>query len=80
VDQENVVSTVEGVIDGVTHKASYFIDQSVIHAVINGKNYRSPIGPAGANATVKALLNAMVSEQNRKLNAALGWRRVLSKH
>lgn len=79
-EEGNRINNVEAIIDGTTHNASYFVEQNVIHALINGKTYLSPIGPAGAKETVKALLTAMVLEQNRKLGAARGWHRVIRKH
>jgi len=80
VEQRNLVNNVDAVVDGAIHRATYFVEQNVIHAKINGRTYLSPIGPLGAKETVRALLNAMVLEQNRKLNAAQGWRRVLRNH
>jgi hypothetical protein len=80
VEQGNIVSDAEVLIDGITHTAPYFVERDVIHAVINGKTYLSPIGPAGAKETVRALLTAMVLEQNRKLKAVRGWKRALREY
>lgn len=78
-EEGNHINNVEAVVDGTTHDASYFVEQNVIHALINGKTYLSPIGPAGAKETVKSLLTAMVLEQDRKVNAARGSQRTLRK-
>lgn len=78
-EQENLVTEVEVLVNGIPHTAIYFVEQDVIHAVINKKTYLSPIGPAGADETVKALLTAMVLEQDRKVNVARGWQRTLRK-
>lgn len=74
-EEKNRFAGVEAVVAGTAHMATYYVERNVIHAVINGKTYLSPIGPAGAKETVRALLTAMVLEQNRKLGAARGWHR-----
>lgn len=47
---------IEAQIDGVDYKATYFLEEAVLHVVINGKTYSCLATPLTAEATVRAMM------------------------
>lgn len=71
---ENVVLEVAVTHEGAEHKASYFIENGVIHANINGKNLRLPHGHVPVEQTVRAVLIGMLERQGRLAARVRGYR------
>jgi hypothetical protein len=64
-ERESVVQTVEVTHAGQVHRASYFIEGSIIHADVEGLRLVTPVGNGSAADMVKAMLAGRVLQANR---------------
>lgn len=72
-ERECLVQTVEVTHGGETHRAIYFVENSIIHAQIGGHTMLSPLGNAPAANTVRALLTEYLIQRRRVMNQAERW-------
>ena len=72
-EREGLVQTVEVKYGGSVHRASYFVEHSIIHAQVSGHLMLSPRGNISAADTVKALLTGRLFQQRRVANQAKRW-------
>lgn len=72
-ERECLVQTVEVTHGGQVHRATYFIENHIIHAQIGDHAVSNPIGTGSAAATVKALLTAHLNRRSRVKDQARRW-------
>ncbi|WP_332700541.1 hypothetical protein [Devosia sp.] len=72
-ERECLVQTVEVTHDGKIHRASYYVENNVIHARMDGHMMLSPLGNASAADTVKALLTEHLIQRRRVMSQAKRW-------
>lgn len=72
-ERECLVQTVDVKFDGELHRASYYVENNVIHAQIDGHPVLSPLGNAQAADTVKVLLTEHLIQRRRVTNQAERW-------
>jgi hypothetical protein len=53
--------------EGQVHKASYFVENGIIHASIDGQTTRAPVGRGPAEAIVKAVLLGKLRHKSRQM-------------
>ncbi|MGV8950874.1 MAG: hypothetical protein ACOH2M_07195 [Cypionkella sp.] len=71
-----MIHAIEITLEGVPHKASYFVEHGVIHAHIDGRLLLSPLNGGDAAAMVAALLKGRATQEARKSRQAGMWREV----
>jgi bacterioferritin (cytochrome b1) len=72
-ERECLVQTVEVRFDGELHRASYYVENNIIHAQIDGHPVLSPLGKTPAADTVKVLLTEHLIQRKRVANQAERW-------
>jgi hypothetical protein len=72
-ERECIVQTVEVTLDGEIHRASYYVENNIIHARISGHPVLSPLGNAPAADTVKVLLTEHLIQRRRVADQAARW-------
>jgi hypothetical protein len=72
-ERQSIVQTVEVTHGGDTYSANYFVERDVIHARIDGRILRSPVGKNRPSETVKALLTGHLLQRSRKMSQARRW-------
>lgn len=72
-ERERLVQTVEVCSGGVVHRASYFIENNIIHARIGDHSISTPLGNVPAGDTVKALLTEHLVQRRRLTHQAERW-------
>lgn len=60
-------------VDGEAHKATYYVENNVIHAMINGRVMVSPVGVVPAAETVKSLLMGQLLQNRRRHDQRRQW-------
>ena len=65
-EQECLVQIVEVAFDGTLHRASFFVEDGIVHALFGGRTMGFPIGTITAADTVKALLVQNLTQQKRE--------------
>lgn len=63
---EHVVQTVDVTHEGRVVSALYFIESGIIHAQIDGRTMRLPLGTMSADVTVKTVLAGALTSRSRK--------------
>ncbi|MHA6690566.1 hypothetical protein [Devosia sp. A449] len=63
---EHVVQTVDVMHEGKVVSASYFVESGIIHAQIDGRTMRLPLGAKPADVTVKTVLAGALTSGSRK--------------
>jgi hypothetical protein len=56
-----------------TYKASFFIEQNIIHANILGSTLLAPVGAVPAELTVQTMLAGQLEARDRRLRSKTGW-------
>lgn len=72
-ERQSIVQTVEVSHGDDTYSANYFVERDVIHARIDGRILRSPVGEGPPSETVKALLTGHLLQRSRKMGQARRW-------
>lgn len=76
--QASMIHEVEVTVEGVPHKASYFVEHGVIHAHLGGRMLLSPLNGGDAASMVVALLKGRAAHDARKSRQAGMWREIRS--
>jgi hypothetical protein len=74
-EMQSQVFEVEVEFDGNLHKAVYFVENDVIHAQVEGRMIRSPMGAVPASKIVKALVTGQLLQTRRKNTQRASWAR-----
>lgn len=72
-ERESLVSDVLVEHEGSIHKASYFVEAGMIHGRMGDRKFLAPVGLAGPEGTVRALVTEQLLERNRKLRHSTSW-------
>jgi hypothetical protein len=67
------VLTVDVRFEREVYTASYFIENEMIHAVIEGRALLAPFGTCPASGTVRALLEGRLLQQHRRGRQSQNW-------
>lgn len=76
-DGENVVREVVVSEGGVLHKATYFVENGIVHARIDEKTLLVQAGRTGAEDIVRALLVEHLTEQRLRRSTKEAWARLI---
>ena len=72
-DRQSVVLDVDVEHEGQTHRATYFVENDVVHARVGGKVLLSPLGGGDAQEKVRTLLLGHLLLETRKARQAMSW-------
>lgn len=64
-DQECLVQIVEVALDSELHRANFFVEGGIVHALVCGRTMHFPLGTIPAADTVKALLLQNLAQHRR---------------
>lgn len=74
-ERKSVILEVDVQHDGSSHRASYFVEDTIIYASIDGHVLIAPLGQEAAASTVRMLLSGHLRQRSRKLKHARQWRK-----
>ena len=72
-DRQSVVLDLDVEHEGQTHRATYFVENDVVHARVGGKVLLSPLGGGDAQEKVRTLLLGHLLLETRKARQAMSW-------
>nr|WP_314260299.1 hypothetical protein [uncultured Devosia sp.] len=72
-ERESVVRDVQVEHEGITHTASYFVEDGMIHGRIGERKLLAPIGPDSADLTVRSLVSEHLQERSRRMRHSDNW-------
>jgi len=77
-EQHSQVLTTQVEFEGQTYEASYFIENGIIHANIDGRMLQTPLTAVDASRTVQIILRGHLLQTHRKSQKRDQWFGTLS--
>ncbi|HEY8576024.1 MAG TPA: hypothetical protein VIL88_06770 [Devosia sp.] len=72
-ERQSQILEVEVEHGGSPYRASYFVEQSTIHASIGGRVMTLPLGPCPAADTVRTMLSGYLNQEARRRKHLMSW-------